>query len=302
MYDLIIVGGGVVAFSAAIYAGRYHMKTLVLGDSIGGTLMLTTEIENYPGIESISGMELFDKVKEHAKKYKDYIESKQEKVEGIKKTGEFFKVQTNDGTYEAKSLIIATGTKWRKLKVPGEKEFTGNGVHYCATCDGFIYNDKVVAVVGGSDSAAKEALLLTSYAKKVYIIYRKENIRAEPITVKRVKENSKIEIINNTNITEIIGEKIVKKVIFDKEYNGSKEFNIDGLFIDIGHIPLSNIASEIGVKTNDKKEIITDKNSNTNVEGVFAAGDVTDSNFKQVITGVGQGVTAINSAYQYLQK
>jgi thioredoxin reductase (NADPH) len=301
MYDLIIVGGGVVAFSAAIYAGRYHMKTLILGESIGGTLMLTTEIENYPGFESISGMDLFDKVKKHAEKYNDYIESKQQKVETIEKTGKFFSVQTTDGKYEAKSLLIATGTKWRKLKVPGEKEFTGNGVHYCATCDGFIYNDKIVAVVGGSDSAAKEALLLTNYAKKVYIIYRKENIRAEPITVKRVKENSKIEIINNSNVTEIVGDKIVKNVILDREYNRSKEFPVDGLFIEIGHIPLSDITKGIGVKINDKKEILIDKNGKTNVDGVFAAGDITDNSFKQVITGVGQGVIAINSVYEYLE-
>lgn len=301
MYDLIIVGGGVVAFSAAIYAGRYHMKTLILGESIGGTLMLTTEIENYPGFESISGMDLFDKVKKHAEKY-DYIESKEQKVKTIEKSGKFFSVQTNDGRFDAKSLLIATGTEWRKLKVLGEKEFTGNGVHYCATCDGFIYNDKVVAVVGGSDSAAKEALLLTQYAKKVYIIYRKENIRAEPITVKRIKENSKIEIINNTNIIEIIGDKIVKNVILDNEYKGSKEFLVDGLFIEIGHIPLTDITKKLDLKINDKKEIIVDRNGKTNVEGVFAAGDVTDNPFKQAITGAGQGVTAINSAYKYIQQ
>jgi len=298
MYDLIIVGGGIVGFGAAIYAGRFHMKTLILSEISGGTLILTDHIENYPGFKKISGQDLFDKVKAHAEDYD--VEAKEEKVEKIEKTKDGFSVRTLDKEYLVKTILLATGTEWRKLGVPGEKEFTGNGVHYCALCDGYIYHDKVIAVVGGSDSAAKEALLLSEYAKKVYIIYRKEKIRAEPINSKRVADNPKIEIINHTNVVKILGDKVVNKVIQDKEYKGKKELALDGLFIDIGHIPISQLVEGLGVKVNDKKEIVVNRDAETSVPGVYAAGDVTDQKFKQAITGVAEGVSAVYSAYQYV--
>ncbi len=162
--------------------------------------------------------------------------------------------------------------------------------------------DKIVAVVGGSDSAAKEALLLTEYAKKVYIIYRKEKIRAEPINLERVEKNNKIEIINNTNIIEIKGDGLIDSVILDNEYKGNKELELGGLFIEIGQIPGSFLANKLNIKLNEKNEIIIDKYSKTDIDGVFAAGDVTDRIFKQAITGVAEGATAAYSAYMYLQK
>ena len=171
-------------------------------------------------------------------------------------------------------------------------------------CDGPFYKGKIVGVVGGSDSAVKEALLLTEYAKKVFIIYRKEKIRAEPVNTKRIEEKirqGKIEIINNTNIIEIKGRENVQSVVFDNLYKGSKEFKLDALFVEIGHIPLSELAYSIGVKINDKGEIIIDKQSRTNINNVFAAGDVTDTEFKQAITGVGDGIKAVYQAYTYLK-
>ncbi len=299
MYDLIIIGGGIVCFGAAVYAGRFHLKTLLIGENTGGVIILTDKVENYPGFASISGQELFDSVKKHAEAYD--IEVKEDKAEKIEKAGDGFVVSTVDAKFETKAVLLATGTEWRKLGVPGEKEFTGNGVHYCALCDGYIYHDKVVGVVGGSDSAAKEALLLSTYAKKVYIIYRKEKIRAEPINAKRVDENPKIEIINNTNVLEIKGEKVVNKVMLDNPYKGSKELALDGLFIDIGHIPISQLVRNIGVKLNKKQEIIVNRSGETNVKGVYAAGDVTDHSFKQAVTGVAEGVSAVYSAYQMLK-
>ena len=184
----------------------------------------------------------------------------------------------------------------------GAEEFKSKGVHYCALCDGALYKDKVVAVIGGSDTAAKEALLLAQHAKKVYIIYRKEKIRAEPINLKLIEKNNKIEIINNTNVVEILGDKLVNKVILDKEYNGSRELTLNGIFGAIGHIPLSDLAVKLGVKINNKKEIMIDRESKTNVKGIFAAGDVVDSGFKQAITGVAEGVVAAHSAYSYINK
>jgi len=299
MYDLIIIGGGIAAFSAALYAGRFQLKVLVLAEKLGGTLMLTDDISNYPGFSKISGMDLFEKVKNHAKEYN--IEIIEKRAEKVKKEKDCFEVSTAEKKYKTKTIIFATGTEWRKLNVPGEKEFTSKGVHYCALCDGAFYKDKIIGVVGGSDSAAKEALLLAEYGKKVYIIYRKEKIRAEPITSAKVKENKKIEVINNTNVVEIKGDKFVNKVVFDKKYKNSKEFNLDGIFIAIGHIPLSGLAKSVGVKINNKKEVVVDKDSKTNVKGVFACGDVVDSKFKQAITGAAEGVIAAYNVYEYVK-
>mgnify|MGYP006286781927 CR=1 FL=1 len=300
MYDVIIVGGGVSAFAAALYSGRFHMKTLLLGETLGGTIILTDKVDNYPGFSSISGQDLFDKIRKHAEEYD--IEVKEEKVEAVEKKDDLFTVKSLDGSYEAKTVIIATGTEWRKLKVPGEKEFTGNGVHYCALCDGYIYDGKTVAIVGGSDSAAKEALLLSEYAKKVYMIYRKEKIRAEPINAKKVEENQKIEIITNTNITQIKGGEVVDRVVLDREHEGSYELPVDGVFIDIGHIPISQLVQGTGVKMNEKGEILTEKSGATNVPGLYAAGDVGNHIFKQAITGVGEGVSAAFSAYRFVNR
>jgi len=300
MYDTIIIGGGVAALGAALYAGRFELKTLIISENIGGTIINTNDIANYPGFKMITGMDLIDKLKKHAEEYKPEFEIS--KVVKAEKTSNGFKVYTKEKEYETKTLIIATGTEWRKLNVPGEKEYTGKGVHYCALCDGAFYKDKVCAIIGGSDSAARDAILLTQYAKKVYIIYRREKIRAEPVTKTRVEANDKIEIISNTNVTEIKGDKFVNKVILDKEYNGSKEFPVDGFFIDIGHIPLSSLAKDIGMNINEKNEVIVDRHGLTNVEGAFACGDVIDTEFKQAISGVAEGVTAAYNVYEFLNK
>ncbi len=299
MYDIIIIGGGIAALSAALYAGRFQLKTLVLAEKLGGTILLTDDISNYPGFKKISGMDLFEKIKEQAQGYG--IGLMEEKVEKVKKDTDFFNISTNEKTYKAKTIIFATGTEWRKLNVPGEKEFANRGVHYCALCDGALYKDKIIAVVGGSDSAAKEALLLAEYGKKVYIIYRKEKIRAEPINLRKVEQTKKIKIISNTNVREIKGDKFVKSIFIDKPYKGSKELKLDALFIEIGHIPLSDLAKQIGIKTNQKGEIITNKETSaTNIKGVYACGDVADNRFKQAITGVAEGVIAAYNVYQYI--
>ena len=201
--------------------------------------------------------------------------------------------------------MIATGTKCKKLpeSVKGGREFENRGVNYCALCDAPLFKNKITCVVGGSDTAAKDALVLAEHAKKVYIIYRGENIRAEPINVERVKANKKIEVINNTNILEIRGKQFVESVILDKEHNGKKEIEMQGVFVAIGHEVLSDLAKQLGVKLNEKKEIILNhKTSETNVSGVFAAGDVADKPFKQAITGVAEGCTAAYSAYEYITK
>lgn len=299
LYDVTIIGGGVSGLAAAMYSGRLRMKTLLLGDSIGGTIALTDRVENYPGFKSISGGELAEKMREHAQEYE--VELKEEKVTSVEKHSGCFRVSTDaNETYETRALIFATGTRHRELGVPGEAEFKNSGVHYCALCDGAIYRGKVVAVVGGSDSAAKEALLLSNYARKVYIIYRGAKIRPEPVNAKRIEEDPKIEVITSTKIVEIKGGAKVNRVVLDREYSGSKELALDAVFVAIGGVPLSELAKSIGVTINQKGEIKIDREGKTNVAGVFAAGDVTDTNFKQAIIGSAEGVTAAYSAYKYV--
>ncbi|MBS3080233.1 FAD-dependent oxidoreductase [Candidatus Pacearchaeota archaeon] len=306
-YDYVILGGGGAGLASAMYAGRLGLKTLVLGAShgselpIGGVITTTNIVENYPGFIRLTGIELAKKIEDHARSY-NLVTIKEEKAEKIERHKNCFKITTNNAIYSSKTVLFATGTKWKKLDVPGAKEFENKGLAFCALCDGVLFKNKVVGVVGGSDSAIKDALLLSEYVKKVYIIYRGEQIRPEPINMARIKANKKIEIINNTNVVEIKGTKFLEKAILDKPYKGSRELKLAGLFIAIGHIVLSDLAKTLGVKTNDKEEIITDKTALTNIPGIFAAGDVADTPFKQLITGVAEGCIAAHSAYEYITK
>ena len=307
-YDFIIIGAGGTGLAAAMYAARLNLKTLCLGHShgfelpIGGVITTTNVVENYPGFIRLTGTELADKIKEHALSY-ELVTIKEEKVENVARKKDCFVVKTSDAVYEGKTILFATGTKWRRLEVPGAREFENKGVAYCALCDSVLFKNKIVGLVGGSDSAAKDALVLAEHAKKVYIIYRGEQIHPEPINMKRILANKKIEIINKTNVLEVRGNEFVENVVLDRTYKGSKEFKLDGLFVAIGHIILSDLAKQLGVKTNDKGEIIINhKTSETNMPGVYAAGDVADTPFKQLITGVAEGCIAAYSAYEYLTK
>ncbi len=298
-YDVIIIGGGCAGLGAAMYSGRFGLKTLVLAEIPGGTIILTDVVENYPGFKRLTGLELAQKLQEHAEDYPS-VTIKTERVIDLKKVKKNFEVKTDENTFLGKTIIYTTGTKWKKLSVPGEDVFANKGVHYCALCDGSFYRDKIVSVVGGGDSAAKEALLLTQWASKVYLIYRGEKIHPEPVNEIRVAKNKKIEIIKQTNIVEIKGEKKVTHILLDKSYNTSKELRLDAVFVEIGHTALSDLAKGIGVAVNKKGEIIIDRLAKTNIEGFYAAGDVVDTEFKQAITGVGEAVAASYSAYKYI--
>jgi len=307
-YDLIVVGAGITGMAATMYAARLELKTLCLGKSssnempIGGIITTANVIENYPGFVHITGEELANKIREHALSY-PLAEIKSEGVESVKKQKDLFLVKTSENEYRGKSILFATGTKWRKLECKGSKEFENKGISYCALCDAPLYKNRIVGLVGGSDSAAKEALILSEHAKKVYIIYRKEKIHPEPVNMKKIEEKKNIEIINNANILEVKGDKRVSAVVLDGKYNGSDELALDGIFIAIGHVAISELAEELGVALNEKEEIIINhKTSETNMAGVYAAGDVSDKQFKQAITGVAEGCTAAHSAFEYLRK
>ncbi|MBI4440457.1 FAD-dependent oxidoreductase [Candidatus Woesearchaeota archaeon] len=301
IYDVIIVGGGVAGYGAAVYAARFRLKTLVIAKEVGGLITTTHVVENYPAFSTISGLELGNRFKEHA----EYLGVKtlEEEVADVKRKNDHFSVVLNSGAeYSAKTVFIATGTKRKQLGVPGESEFYGKGVSYCATCDAAFFKGAKIGVVGGSDSAAKEALLLSEYGKEVYVIYRGEKIRPEPINMERISEKKNIKIINFTNVAEIKGDKKLTHVIFDKPYNGSREFKLDGLFIEIGHLPQNELAKKLGVRLNEKGDVVIDSHSRTNVSGVYAMGDITQTEWKQAITAVAEGVIAAFSAYEDINK
>jgi len=305
VYDVIVLGGGTSGIGAAIYAARFNLKILLLTKAKTGLIATTHVIENYPGIKTATGPNFMNMFYDHLSVYKDNVETVEEEAIDATKKEKNYIIKTSKGSYEGKTIIFAMGSEHRKLNVPGEKEFANKGVSYCATCDGPLFKDKLVSVIGGADSSAKEALFLTQHAKKVYIIYRREKIRPEPINLKRVEQKvkeGKIEIINNTNVTEIKGEAFVNKVILDKPYKGNKELELGGVFIAIGWIPKSDLAAKLGVKLDKSKNIIVDRYAATNIPGIFAAGDITDDPFKQVITGTAQGVAAAFGAFNYIRE
>ena len=301
MFDLVVIGSGVTGYGAAMYAARLDFSVAVIGDVDGGTITLTDDVANYPGFIQLTGKELSEKLKEHALDYPVTIETGTV-TDVFKNDQKLFYIVTENKTYIGKSVLFATGMKERELEVPGHDELRNKGVSYCALCDAPLFKDKVVAVIGGSDSSAKEALLLAKYCSKVYIIYRRKKIRPEPINARRVENEPKIEVITETNVTEILGDQRVVGVRLDNPYNGSDTVDLDGVFIAIGGIPYSQIAEKMGVKLNEKKEIVIDRESRTNLEGVFAAGDVADTEFKQAITGVAEGVHAAYQAYRYVNE
>ncbi|PIN86553.1 hypothetical protein COV19_04180 [Candidatus Woesearchaeota archaeon CG10_big_fil_rev_8_21_14_0_10_44_13] len=300
MHDLIIIGGGCAGLSAGIYSARYNIKTLIITKEMGGVLNEAHKVENWPGTRSISGLDLMMKMREHAEGLG--VEFVDEEVQKAEKKGKVFTIHTGGKSYQSTALILAMGLKRRHLNVPGEEKFAGKGVSYCYTCDAAFFKNKVVGVVGGNDSAALAAILLSQYASRVYIIYRKDDIRAEPINKKAVEENDKIEVITGTNVVEVRGDKMLTTAILDKPYKGSKEFRLDGLFIEAGSVPSTIIAEQLGVKLNDNKMIIIDREKKTNVEGVYAAGDVTDTVMRQAITAAADGAIAALGAYQYIKK
>lgn len=307
-YDLIIIGAGVAGLSAAMYGARLGMKILVLGATsgselpVGGIITTTNVIENYPGIERITGAELAENLRKHATSY-DLVTIKESRVDGVEKLPKGFLVKTSEGDLKCKTVLFATGTVWKRLEVPGSKEFENKGVAYCAMCDAPLFKNKTVAVVGGSNTAVKYAVILSAYAKKVYIIYRKDKLRADAANLKKIEGNKKVEIIYNTNVTKIAGDKIVRAVALDKKYENSNELELDGVFVAIGYVPMAELAGKMGVELNDSGEIVTSRETGeTSIKGVFAAGDVTNSVFKQVIAAADGGCRAAFSAHEHISK
>jgi thioredoxin reductase (NADPH) len=300
-YELAIIGAGPAGYSAAIYAVRAGLKTILIDKGFGGGLAaVSPNIENYPGFESISGMDLVEKMKKHASKYTKINVG--ERVNKISKTKEGFIIETDKQKYNVKAVLLCMGTEYRKLNAPGEKELQGKGVSYCATCDGFFFKDKKVAVVGGGNTALVEAIYLKQIGcKEVNLIHRRDQLRAEKAYVEEAIEKG-VNIIYNTHVEAICGkEKIECLEVHDTKTQKKSKLPIDGVFISIGEEPQNHLAKQLGVKLDGKGYIITDKEGRTNVKGVYAAGDITGG-LRQVVTACAEGAIAALTTTEVLGK
>lgn len=294
-YDVVVIGAGPAGLTAGLYAVRSGLKTCIVSRDIGGTANSILMLDNWPGFSG-KGVELMKQFYEQLKKYDvDFIMGDVNKIE---KKGKDFSVNIGKQEIESKAVILATGTERRKLKIPGEEKFKGKGVSYCVTCDAFFFKDKIVAVIGGSDCAATSALALTDLAKKVYVIYRGEKLRCEDINSKRLEKKKNVEIIYNSIPREIKGDTKVESFVLED----GKEIAVDGIFIEIGSVALTKIFNNLDLKLDKEKYIVVDEQMATSVEGIFAAGDVTNFKLKQVVVAASQGAIAAKSAYEQIKE
>ncbi len=301
-YDLVIIGAGPAGLTASIYASRYGINHLVIGNKIGGEVFGWHEIGNFPSYDLIKGVDLAEKMKTQVEKLgatilNDTVENIEKDPSMQLRTG--FKIQTlSNGTIEAKTVLLALGTREKKLGIEGEDQFVGKGVSYCVHCDGAFFKDKKVAVVGGGDSAITAALYLTDIAKQVYVINRSDKLKAEKIWQRKLKEKNNVEFLLETNIVKMTGVNVLNKIIL----NNGNEIEIDGVFIEIGSMPDLSSVDKMNLETDKKGCIKISKDGATNVEGIWAAGDTTDgsNNFRQVITACAEGAITAKSIHSNL--
>jgi NADH-dependent peroxiredoxin subunit F len=296
MYELIIIGAGPAGITAAIYAARKRINFLIISQDVGGQTVLSGNVENYTGYQFITGPQLTEKFDEHMRQFKVQLKSP-ESVNRVEKKADFFEVATNRGSYQAKTIIIASGKKPRYLNVPGEKEFKNRGVSYCATCDAPLFPNKKVAVIGGGNSALDAVLQLINIAEKIYLININERLGGDAIMREKVEGSGKVTIYNATKALEILGDNFVKAI---KVSQAGKELvlEVQGIFVEIGSTP--GVEFIDFVEKNSFGEIKIDAENKTNVPGVFAAGDVTDVLEKQIIIAAGEGAKAVLSVFRYL--
>jgi alkyl hydroperoxide reductase subunit F len=296
MHDLIIIGAGPAGITAAVYAARKKMDLLVISKDIGGQAAWSGDIENYTGYQFITGPELAAKFEEHLRKYAITLKENEEVIE-LKKTGYVVSVKTNKGAYESKIAIIASGKKSRELNVPGEKEFKNKGLTYCATCDGPLFAGKDVAVIGAGNSALDATIQLLKIARRIFIINIAPQLTGDAIMQEQIEDSKIVTVLNNTQVIAILGDRFVTGVKIRKE--GKEEIvSCQGIFVEIGLV--TNIAFGKDIEKNDFGEIKVNSLNETNIPGIFAAGDVTDVPEKQIIIAAGEGAKAALSAFRYL--
>lgn len=302
-WELIVIGAGAAGLAAGIYGSRSGLRTLIIDEKLaGGTTSDAPIVENYPGFLRISGSELAEKMVLHCRKVKVTI-NELEPVVALELDKDNKIVKTNRSAYGAKAVIIATGSHYREIGVEGEKEFRGRGVSYCGVCDGPFFKNKRVLVVGGGNSAATTALYLSGLAAEVFIVHRRDAFRAEEALAKEISSKKNVHVLWNTKVCKIKGDKSVRKVLLvDDKVGSRKDIMVDAVFVQIGESPNSQIAREAGLKVDEHNYIKTDIFQRTSIEGVYAAGDVTDHPVKQIGTAVGQGITAALEAYNYVRR
>lgn len=302
-FDIVIVGSGPAGLTASIYASRYKLSNLVIGKTLGGMMTYAHKIENYPGFNTISGVELGRKMGEQVKALGAQIIP--ENVAKIEKNDDLYQVTSeNSRQLFGRSLIVATGTERRKLNIPGEEEYLGRGVSYCTNCDAPFFKGRVVGIIGGADSAVSGAIHTAEFAEKVYIIYRGGKLRAEPVWTQEAEKNPKIEVIYNTNITQIIGDdQQVIGVKLDKPYQGKDNLPLGGVFIEIGGIPVNSLLKPLGTEIDENGYIQVGLQMETNQPGLFAAGDVANrcGEFQQITVACSEGSLAAASAFKFLK-
>ena len=298
--DLMIIGGGPAGLTAGIYAGRAKLNTLLLENNIlGGQVRNSYTIENYPGFESISGIELADKFQKQAEESGIVIDEF-DSIQSLDLSDNEKIVETDDFIYKPLAVIIATGASPKKLPVKGENEFSGRGMHYCAVCDGAMYDGKKIAVVGGGNSALEEALFLTKFAEKVYLIRRYDYFKGEQLLIDKVFNHPKIEVLLNKDLVELRGENFLESVIIkDSKTDELEEMKMDAVFGYIGTEPKTDIIKDY-INLNNQGYIVTDENMQTNIKGVYAAGDVREKVFRQITTAVSDGTIALLNAEKYI--
>ena len=297
MYDIIIIGAGPAGLTAAIYARRANKSVLVLeAKSYGGQILNANNVENYPGYISISGYDLATNMYNQAKELGAEI-----KFETAIHIDKDKKVTTNKDTYEAKAIILATGAENRKLNIPNEEDYVGKGISYCATCDGNFFKNKIVAVVGGGNTALEDAVYLSNIAKKVYLIHRRDNFRGEARYLSDIKKKDNVELILNSNVTKLIGKNILEKIVVTDNENNSKEIEINGLFIAVGQSPKNEIFANL-IKINDYGYIESSDGVHTNIEGIYVAGDNRVKELRQLTTAVSDGSIAATTAIKEMRK
>jgi len=305
MYDTVIIGGGPAAVAAGVYAARKQMKTVFVADQIGGQSVVSDGIANWIGDVLIPGAELAGNLKKHLMEYKDDITiAVPEKAQSITRNDDdSFLIKTNKNEYHSKTVIITTGGRHRKIGVPGEDLYNGKGVAYCATCDAPFFRDKDVAVIGGGNSGLESVVDLLPYARKVYLLARRDELRGDPITQKTIFDSPKVEIIYKSNTTKIIGKTMVTGLQYENlDTKESHDLEVQGVFVEIGSVPNSDFVQDL-VTCNERGEIVVDHRTfATSQRGVFAAGDVTDELYKQNNIAAGDAIKALLSAYQYVQK
>jgi thioredoxin-disulfide reductase len=303
MYDLVIAGAGPAGITAAIYASRKMLKTLVVSKDIGGQAALSASIENYTGYQFIPGPELARRFHEHVNGFNiEHVDNTE--VLSVEKKGDYFTVRTSKGDYESKTVILALGGRPRMLGVPGEREFRNRGVTSCATCDGPLFRDKDVAVIGGGNAALDAALQLMGIAGKVYLVTINDGMWGDPIMLEKVKSSPKVEIIVNAETLGFYGDVFLKQVRLLVDKSVERTLSVEGAFIEVGWTPaLIPVVSDVGnLALNNRGEVVVNERCETNIPGLFAAGDVTSVPERQIIVAAGQGCISALSAFKYLSK